>query len=160
MAASGASDLQTARPSMPWSVIVLLAIIPVTWIVYQRFFHPLSSIPGPFTASLSRLWMTKHSWDGDMNTTMIALHKRYGPLVRTGPTELSVADLDLFAERDEKIHARQRRLVSRAYSMDALKDLEPHVDAAINTFLSKMGALEDSSIDMGKWTQVSAMGGE
>jgi cytochrome P450 len=128
--------------------------------------------------------MTKHSWDGDMNTIMIALHKRYGPLVRTGPNELSVADLaaiktiygagtpfrkstwysvwqghrkfDLFAERDEKIHSQQRRLVSRAYAMDALKDLEPHVDTAINTFLSKMETLKGGPIDMGKWTQVCA----
>jgi cytochrome P450 len=61
----------------------------------------------------------------------------------------------LFAERDEKIHSQQRRLVSRAYSMDALKDLEPHVDTAIKTFLSKMNTLKGNSIDMGKWTQVS-----
>lgn len=183
MACPSVSDSQSARSSVPWSAIVVLAIIPFTWIIYQRFLHPLASIPGPFTASLSRLWMTKHSWDGDMNTTMIALHKRHGPLVRTGPNELSVADLaaiktiygagtpfrkstwysvwqghrkfDLFAERDEKIHGQQRRLVSRAYSMDALKDLEPHVDTAINTFLSKMATLKHSSIDMGKWTQVS-----
>jgi cytochrome P450 len=177
------SGSQSARSSIPWSLIILLAIIPLTWTIYQRFLHPLASVPGPFTASLTRLWMTKHSWDGDMNTTMIALHKQYGPLVRTGPNELSVADLaaiktiygagtpfrkstwysvwqghrkfDLFAERDEKIHSQQRRLVSRAYSMDALKDLEPHVNTAINTFLSKMDALKGSSIDMGKWTQVS-----
>jgi hypothetical protein len=37
------------------------------YVVYQRFFHPLASIPGPFSASLSRLWMTKHSWDGIMS---------------------------------------------------------------------------------------------
>lgn len=184
MAFAEAPGSSTARSPVPWAAIVLLAIIPLTWIAYQRFFHPLASVPGPFTASLTRLWMTKHSWDGDMNTTMIALHKRYGPLVRTGPNELSVADLtaiktiygagtqfrkstwysvwqghrkfDLFAERDEKIHAQQRRLVSRAYSMDALKDLEPHVDTAINTFLSKMGTLKNGPVDMGKWTQVSA----
>lgn len=184
MAFPEAPGSSPARSSVPWSAIVLLVIIPLTWIVYQRFFHPLASVPGPFIASLSRLWMTKHSWDGDMNITMIALHKRYGPLVRTGPNELSVADLaaiktiygagtqfrkstwysvwqghrkfDLFAERDEKIHGQQRRLVSRAYAMDALKDLEPHVNTAINTFLSKMDTLKHSSIDMGKWTQVSA----
>lgn len=178
------SSSPTPQSSVPWSLIVLLAVIPLTWIIYQRFLHPLASIPGPLTASVSRLWMTKHSWDGNMNTAMIALHKKYGPLVRTGPNELSVADLtaiktiygagtqfrksdwysvwqghrkfDLFAERDEKIHGQQRRLVSRAYSMDALKDLEPHVDTAIKTFLSKMDSLKHSSIDMGRWTQLFA----
>ena len=178
------SSTMPALLALPWPTIILLAIGPLTWIVYQRFFHPLASIPGPFLASLTRLWMTKHSWDGDMNTTMIALHKKHGPLVRTGPNELSVADLaaiktiygagtpfrksdwysvwqghrkfDLFAERNEKIHAQQRRLVSRAYSMDALKDLEPHVNAAIETFLSKMATFKGQSIDMGKWTQLFA----
>lgn len=175
----------TSGYSSSWSSILLIAIIPaLTWIIYQRFFHPLASIPGPFFASISRLWITKHSWDGDMNTTMIALHKKHGPLVRVGPNELSVSDLtaiktiygagtqfrksdwysvwqghrkfDLFAERDEKIHASQRRLVSRAYSMDALKDLEPHVNTAVKTFLSKMSSLQGGSVDMGKWTQLFA----
>ena len=183
MAFQAAPNSHSAEPSVPWATVVVLTIIPLTWIIYQRFFHPLATIPGPFAASLSRLWMTKHSWDGDMNTTMIALHKKHGPLVRTGPNELSVADLkaiktiygagtpfrkspwysvwqghrkfDLFAERDEKIHGQQRRLVSRAYSMDALKDLEPHVNTAINTFLSKMDALKNGPVDLGKWTQVS-----
>lgn len=184
MSSSTANTTGSALLALPWSTIILLSVAPLTWIVYQRFFHPLASIPGPFLASLTRLWMTKHSWDGDMNTTMIALHKKHGPLVRTGPNELSVSDLaaiktiygagtqfrksdwysvwqghrkfDLFAERDEKIHSQQRRLVSRAYSMDALKDLEPHVNAAIETFLSKMSALKGQSIDMGKWTQLFA----
>lgn len=167
-----------------WSPIVLIFVPILTWIVYQRFFHPLAKIPGPFFASLTRLWITKHSWDGDMNTTIISLHKKYGPLVRTGPNELSVSDItaiktiygagtqfrksdwysvwqghrkfDLFAERDEKIHGQQRRLVSRAYSMEALKDLEPHVNTAVSTFLSKMSSLKSSTIDMGKWTQLFA----
>lgn len=119
-----------------------------------------------------------------MNTTIIAMHKKHGPLVRTGPNEISVSDLsaiktiygagtqfrksdwysvwqghrkfDLFAERDEKIHSQQRRLVSRAYSMDALKSLEPHVDTAVKTFLSKMSAHKGQLVDMGKWTQLFA----
>lgn len=72
--------------------IVLLGLL-LSFTLRQRVFHPLASVPGPFWASLSRLWLTKHSWDGDMNTTMIELHSRHGALVRTGPNEVSVADL-------------------------------------------------------------------
>jgi hypothetical protein len=61
------------------------------YIIYQRFFHPLASVPGPFWASLTRLWITKHSWDGDMHRTMIALHEKHGPIVRNGPNEVSIA---------------------------------------------------------------------
>ena len=96
--------------------------------------------------------MIKHSWQGDMHRAMIELHKKHGKLVRTSPNEISVPDLsaikkiygagnkfakspwysvrqehrkfDLFAERDENIHSAQRRLVSRIYSIVAVKDLE------------------------------------
>lgn len=53
----------------------------------------ISRIPGPFSAKFSRLWMVKHSWQGDMHRTMIALHRKHGKLVRTGPNEVSVSDL-------------------------------------------------------------------
>ena len=60
---------------------------------YQRFFSELADIPGPFGASLSRIWMVQHAWQGDMHRQMINLHSKYGKIVRTGPNEISVADL-------------------------------------------------------------------
>ncbi|KAJ9667523.1 hypothetical protein H2201_002392 [Coniosporium apollinis] len=102
-----------------------------------------------------------------MPTTILSLHRKHGPLVRTGPSELSVADLsaikkiygpgyqvpqdrlhsvwqghrkfNLFAERDEGVHASQRRLVSRAYAMESLRDLEAYVEESAKVFLGKMG---------------------
>ncbi|THX98745.1 cytochrome P450 [Aureobasidium pullulans] len=154
------------------------------YVVYQRFFHPLASVPGPFWASLSRLWITKHSWDGDMHRTMIALHEKHGPIVRNGPNEVSIADLsaiktiygagtkfrksdwysvwqghrkfDLFAEKDEKLHGKQRSLISSAYSMTSLKDLEPYVDDSVKRFLDAMSERQNQVVDMGKWAQLFA----
>ncbi|KAI4718502.1 cytochrome P450 [Aureobasidium sp. EXF-10727] len=154
------------------------------YIVYQRFFHPLASVPGPFWASLTRLWITKHSWDGDMHRTMIALHEKHGPIVRNGPNEVSIADLsaiktiygagtkfrksdwysvwqghrkfDLFAERDEKLHGKQRSSISSAYSMTSLKDLEPYVDDTVKRFMDAMSERQGQVVDMGKWAQLFA----
>ncbi|KAI6889412.1 cytochrome P450 [Hortaea werneckii] len=187
------SRMETALPSV-WpdlshmSLLLLagLSLLTISYVLYQRFFHPLASVPGPFWASISRLWITKHSWDGDMSVTMIALHKKHGTLVRTGPNEVSVADLsaiktiygagtrfrkslwysvwqghrqfDLFAERDERIHGEQRRLVSRAYSMDALKEYEQYVDDAIEVFLGHMSERQNQVVDMGNWVQLFAFG--
>lgn len=169
---------------------LLLSLILVgslsAYVIYQRFFHPLASVPGPFWASLTRLWITKHSWDGDMHRTMIALHEKHGALVRTGPNEVSVSDLasiktiygagtkfrksdwysvwqghrkfDLFAERDEKLHGKQRSLISSAYSMTSLKDLEPYVDDCVCKFLDRMADMQGQVIDMGKWVQLFAFG--
>ncbi|EME40498.1 hypothetical protein DOTSEDRAFT_82149 [Dothistroma septosporum NZE10] len=168
----------------PIGLIAAAVILAIAYDLYLIYFHPLSSIPGPFFAKFNRLWITKHSWDGDMNTTMIALHDKYGNLVRTGPREVSVSDLaaiktiygagtkfrksewysvwqghrkfDLFAERDERIHGEQRRLISRAYSMDSLRLLEPYVDNVVKVFLDNIKQRTDQVVDMGNWVQLFA----
>lgn len=167
-----------------WAAFLVAAIF--IYVLYFRFFHPLASIPGPFAASLSRLWLAKHVWDADMIWTVMDLHKKHGPLVRTGPNEVSVSDIaavkqiygagsrftksswysvwqgrrkfDLFPERDESIHSKQKRLVSRIYSMSALKDLEPYVDDCIGVFLSKMEGKREKVVDLGYWLQLFAFG--
>lgn len=65
---------------------------------------------------------------------------------------------DLFAERDELIHGAQRRLVSRIYTLDNLKYLEPYVDGTITNFVRKMHEFQGTDIDMGKWLQLFAFG--
>ena len=65
---------------------------------------------------------------------------------------------DLFAEQDVAVHASQRRLVSRIYAMETLKDLEPYVDATVFRFVERMQAQQGSNIDMGKWLQLFAFG--
>ena len=158
----------------------------IAFSIIHLFGGPLTSIPGPLTARLSRLWMVRHSRKGDMHRTMISLHMKYGKLVRTGPNELSVSDLsaikkiygagsqfvksdwysvwqghrkfDLFPERDERIHSAQRRLVSRIYSMKALQDFEGHVDDTVAQFVKIMDERKDQSIDLGLYAQLFAFG--
>ena len=62
------------------------------WIVYVRSFHPLKHIPGPFWASVSRLWMVHRIRQGDMEVVQRRLHEQYGPLVRIAPDEVACAD--------------------------------------------------------------------
>ena len=65
---------------------------------------------------------------------------------------------DLFAEPNETVHGQQRRLVSRAYAMDGLKDLEPYVDSTIRHFSKRLMEFENQNIDMGKMLQLFAFG--
>lgn len=76
---------------IPVSLCVLLCVLSVQY--FRAYGGPLGQIPGPLDARFSRLWMMKHSWNGDMHRTMIKLHKKHGSLVRTGPNEVSVVDL-------------------------------------------------------------------
>lgn len=47
-------------------------------IVYYRFFHPLSKFPGPFWASVTRLWIAYHNLKEDERFVEYELHKKYG----------------------------------------------------------------------------------
>lgn len=76
---------------IPLFVLVLLSVL--SGLYFRAFGGSLGQIPGPFDARFSRLWMVKHSWQGDMHRTMIELHRKHGKLVRTGPHEVSVCDL-------------------------------------------------------------------
>ena len=86
-------SLQKYAPDSAYDEIIPLLLVCLIVFYWYLSRGPLGKIPGPFTARISRLWMAKHSWDGDMHRTMVDLHQRYGKLVRTGPNEVSVSDL-------------------------------------------------------------------
>lgn len=65
---------------------------------------------------------------------------------------------DLFAEQDETIRGSQRRLVSRIYAMDSLKDLEKYVQEAVHHFVTRLYETQGTKIDFGLWLQLFAFG--
>ena len=72
--------------------IVLVGIC-LAWTIYTRFFHPLAKFPGPFTASLSRLWyVDKVVRGGSFDKVARRLHAKHGPVVRIAPNEVSISD--------------------------------------------------------------------
>lgn len=66
----------------------------ISYVLYIRFYSSLAKVPGPFWASLSRWWLVFFSDKGNMHRLYPRLHEKYGKLVRVGPNEVSVADLD------------------------------------------------------------------
>ena len=66
------------------NVLVLLPILflayCVAWIVYARYFHPLAKYPGPFFASVTRLWLIVDVARGNCEKTQRRLHEQYGGL--------------------------------------------------------------------------------
>ncbi|KAF4151001.1 hypothetical protein CNMCM6069_004779 [Aspergillus lentulus] len=69
-------------------ILVYLASLYTSILIYRLFFHPLRSFPGPLLARVSGLWYInlKHT----SYLTLQALHNQYGPIVRTGPSALSI----------------------------------------------------------------------
>jgi hypothetical protein len=78
------------------------------WIIYTRFYHPLSKYPGPFLGSVSRSWLVAQVASGQAEVTQRALHDKLGtvserlllyillnttgPIVRIAPNEVAIAD--------------------------------------------------------------------
>ncbi len=62
------------------------------YILYVKYCTGLSRVPGPWLASISGIWRFLVVWNQDMPLTSLRLHQKYGPLVRIGPTHVSIAD--------------------------------------------------------------------
>jgi cytochrome P450 len=79
----------------PWRVgiaaLSTLLAAPFTLFAYRRYLSPLRSIPGPFWASVTRLWHIRVILRGDQNLELIRLHDQYGQFVRIAPNEVSVS---------------------------------------------------------------------
>lgn len=71
---------------------ISLAVYSLVWTIYTLNWHPLSSIPGPLWACISRTWLMYHHGVGDVDIATRQLHARYGPIVRIAPDEVTVAD--------------------------------------------------------------------
>jgi hypothetical protein len=108
-----------------------LAGYTLAWIAYSRLLHPLKHIPGPFWASISRLWMVHHLWRGDMDIVQRKLHQRYGPLVRIAPDEIACAA----PEAISKIYPTSKPLAKQHgfYSVWQNKSFSKYPDNFSNT---------------------------
>lgn len=63
--------------------------------------------------------------------------------------------MNLFSTRDEQYHRDQKKLVANAFSMTALLDMEPYVDACTTLLMSQLDS-RTKSVDLGEWLQYYA----
>lgn len=73
-----------------WVSVVLVGVL--AWLVRNRYYHGLNKYPGPFLASLTDWWRFWDVYKRRPENTHIALHKKYGGVVRLGPNCLSFSD--------------------------------------------------------------------
>lgn len=77
----GLGELVLAQLTLTNLVLGYLAYIVVKFIyqiVYYRFFHPLSVFPGPFWASVTRLWIAWHNAQETELAVVYEATKKYG----------------------------------------------------------------------------------
>jgi hypothetical protein len=62
---------------------------------YRACIHPLRKYPGPKLAAISRLPYLWNAYNGDLVWWVDQLHRKYGPIVRIAPYELSFTNAKL-----------------------------------------------------------------
>ena len=60
---------------------------------YYILLHPLSTVPGPFLAKFSNLWINIRYIRGSWHEDILAVHQQYGDVVRITPNEVSFVDV-------------------------------------------------------------------
>jgi cytochrome P450 len=148
--------------------------------VSNAFFHPLRKFPGPLLAAASPLYLAYHTMRGKRAVLQRDLHIKYGPIVRLAPNQLSFIDetawKDIYGHKQgrpqlqkaeraglrrhvysiinapDDIHARQRKMVSHAFSDRALRDQEPMLKSYADSLLRNLhqDAREGKQVDMVK----------
>lgn len=70
--------LQWSAEFIAFQAVATLVIFLLAVIVRRRYFSPISSIPGPFLASFSRLWHLRQIWRGDQHIALAKQHEKHG----------------------------------------------------------------------------------
>ncbi|SLM35804.1 toxin biosynthesis cytochrome p450 [Lasallia pustulata] len=147
--------------------------------VYNVYFHPLSSFPGPRLAAASELTKSYYGARGRMIPWVQALHQQYGEVVRIGPNELSFItdsawkdiymhrpqfpkhfnftnpnETDALISADDASHSRQRRLLAHAFSDKAIREQEALLHVYVDLLVSKLqeeSHARDGVVDLVDW---------
>ncbi|CEO60777.1 hypothetical protein PMG11_05317 [Penicillium brasilianum] len=152
----------------------------VSYILHQRFFHPLARYPGPLLASLTDLWQVHQFMTLKQPYNLTELHEKHGSIVRYGPDKLSITDEEaikliyqsgakympktefydaygaahpnIFGMRDESAHSIRRRHMSHSFSISYVKEMEGYLDANIKILRDKISefAANDQNFDLKK----------
>ena len=74
-----------------WILLLALAfaLYLVACIIYNTFLHPFSDFPGPPLARVSKVWSRYGNLKGRKSHRIHAAHRKYGPVIRVAPNELS-----------------------------------------------------------------------
>ena len=84
------SHIQAQRvPSLLMSVAFKVLVYQISRILYNIFLHPLAKFPGPLLRSGFYIFNYWEELRGVQAKKALALHNRYGPVVRIGPDSLS-----------------------------------------------------------------------
>ncbi|KAL9108200.1 MAG: hypothetical protein Q9187_008323, partial [Circinaria calcarea] len=136
-------------------------------VVYNIYFHPLAKFPGPKFYAATHLPYFRDIWTGTGAMRVKLMHDKYGDTVRISPNSLAFntaqAFKDIYGQRigkkqlpkdrdfyrtepdahqiifsNDADHSRMRRLLSHAFSEQALREQEPIIKQYIDLLMQKL----------------------
>lgn len=166
-----------ARTSLKYTSVFIISYCSGLFgsiVLYRLYFHRLRSFTGPRAAAASKLW---HVWKcrGGQNYLVIEdLHRKYGPIIRTGPEEITIIDpsvplildgpgnkcekaawydfllpeIALNTTRSKQNHDYQRRVWDRAFSTKAFDTYEQLVTEHAKTMAMRISQLSQKQEDI------------
>jgi len=173
-------DATPSLPSVFTAYCYFICSLCLSVILYRLSpFHPLYHVPGPALWRVTKIigmWM---SWTGHQHLRLKQAHDKYGSVVRTGPNEVSVVDVDAVvsflgsgglpkgqyyeARKDPRApfnlivlqgdaHANRRRLWNRGMSTESLKEYEEIIAKRATQLLNCITDLPDlNRVDLSAW---------
>ncbi|KAB5585128.1 cytochrome P450 [Coniochaeta sp. 2T2.1] len=166
------------------AALVVALITKVLWKVTSNvLFSPIpSSVPGPFIARLTKKWILFVDLSGYRARTVHELHKKYGPVVRLAPNELSFASLPaikpvygagttcvkssaydnfgrlgMFQMQDPAMHRERQKRVALVFSQSSLQSMEPLVQGVIDKMISVVQKNLGKPLDALHWCRMTAL---
>ncbi|XWW96329.1 hypothetical protein V2A60_004302 [Cordyceps javanica] len=141
---------------------------------------PISRIPGPWYSRWTSLVLKYHWIRGQKSVYVHSLHGKYGRIVRIGPDEVSVCDIDaaktiysvketfrktnwymdfvagvesIFSTNDLEFHRTSRRLIAAPMADSAIQELAPRVAGHVEFAIQQMKAESETrkAVDIWKW---------
>lgn len=130
-------------------VLLILSLLLVkTLILDSLILSPISRLPGPKAFAITKWRLAYEDWRGTSTRTINELHRKYGPVVRIGPNQVSFNDLaalraiygpgskygrttfyrmfdvygkqNLFTFHSPTAHGQRKKLLSHAYSKSVI----------------------------------------
>lgn len=148
-------------------------------LIYRKWFHRLRHFRGPWAAGATKLWHVWKCRTGQNYLILEELRKQYGPIIRTGPEELTIIDpavppavdgpgslctkavwydfllpeIALNTTRSKKDHDARRRVWDRGFSSKALSVYEARVTEYGETLAARISglAIEGRPVNVSDW---------
>ncbi|KAL4999160.1 cytochrome P450 [Aspergillus recurvatus] len=120
----------TALSTVLKSLSSYLCGIYTSVLVYRLLLHPLDKFPGPFAARISTVWTSTQLKNNNMHLTLLQYHRKYGPFVRIGSSDLSIAHPDaldpIYGTHSRCIKGANYELSAPATALQLMRDPEEH----------------------------------